>query len=146
MRQLSLLLGIHSQVLLVLLLEWLNSFRSFGLRFVQYNLLTDEYDLTDVEAGNLLGIKSLVGCLSGFVGSVLTDAIGVRVTAIGAISLALIGRGLLVLGRSQASLYLAFAFFSPLGDALLSNGLYRVALKKLTTPANRALVFSISCK
>jgi hypothetical protein len=52
------LLGLHDQSYhLVLFLIALNSFRNFGLRTMQYQLLTDEYGLTDEEAGVLLGIK-----------------------------------------------------------------------------------------
>jgi hypothetical protein len=147
-RQLSsafdLVLSLHGQVFLVLLLEWLNSFRNFGLRFMQYSLMVDEYGLSDTEAANLLGAKALVHTVSGFVGSLLTDALGVRRMAIVALLFAVIARGLLVLGRSRATLYAASLVFSPLGDSLLSNGLYNVALKKLTTPSTRALAFAMS--
>ena len=46
-----------SQVGIVLLLEFLNSFRSFGLRFVLYNYITNEFGIGDTQAGTLLGIK-----------------------------------------------------------------------------------------
>jgi len=49
-----------SQVMLILLLEFLNSFRSFGLRFVLYNYITNEFGIEDVNAGKLLGIKGFV--------------------------------------------------------------------------------------
>ena len=51
-------LTLHNMVFLVLLLEALNSFRNFGLRFMQYNFVTDEYGLSDTEAGGLLGAKA----------------------------------------------------------------------------------------
>ena len=46
---------------IVLLLEFLNSFRSFGLRFVQYNYITNEFGVSDTQAGALLGVKGFVG-------------------------------------------------------------------------------------
>lgn len=49
-----------SQVMLILLLEFLNSFRSFGLRFVLYNYITNEFGIDDANAGKLLGIKGFV--------------------------------------------------------------------------------------
>ncbi len=60
------------------------------------------------------------------------------------LSVALVGRTLISFGRTKFSLYLAMYFFSPCGDALLSVGLYKVALKKLTTPLTRPLGFALS--
>ena len=58
----------------------------------------------------------------------MTDAFGVRKTALFALSIALVGRTLWVLGRSRWTLWLAALVFSPFGDAMLSAGLYKVAL------------------
>ena len=60
------------------------------------------------------------------------------------LSVALVGRTLISFGRTKFALYLAMYFFSPCGDALLSVGLYKVALKKLTTPLTRPLGFALS--
>jgi len=133
-----------SQVGIVLLLEFLNSFRSFGLRFVLYNYITNEYAIGDSHAGALLGIKGFVDIGFGLMGSILVDIVGVRRVSIVALSVALVGRTLLAFGRTKFTLYLAMFLFSPCGDALLSVGLYRVALKKLTTPNTRPLAFAIS--
>lgn len=132
------------QVLIVLTLEFLNSFRSFGLRFVLYNYVTNEFGISDVQAGALLGIKGVVDILFGLLGSIMVDVIGVRRISILAMSVAIIGRTLLAFGRSTEALYVALFLFSPCGDALLSVGLYRVALKKLTTPLTRPLAFAMS--
>lgn len=135
---------LHDQVLLVLFLEFLNSFRNFGLRFMQYNYFVDEFGLSDVEAGSLLGTSAAMHVIFGFVGSLATDTFGVRSVAIFALGVALIARGLLVVGRSRFILYTAKLVLSPIGDSMLSNGLYYVALKKMTTPLNRGLAFSLS--
>ena len=133
-----------SQVLTVLSLEFLNSFRSFGLRFVLYNYITNEFNITDVHAGTLLGIKGFVDIVFGLSGSILVDIIGVRKISLIAMSVAIIGRTLLAFGRTQYTLYVSLFLFSPMGDALLSTGLYRVALKKLTTPTTRPFAFACS--
>ena len=78
-------------------------------------------------------------------GSILVDIFGVRRVSIVALSVAIVGRSLLAFGRTTAALYPALFFFSPFGDALLSVGLYKVALKKLTTPLTRPLAFAVSC-
>mmetsp|Transcript_20001 Transcript_20001/g.41963 ORF Transcript_20001/g.41963 Transcript_20001/m.41963 type:complete len:278 (-) Transcript_20001:354-1187(-) len=128
----------------VLLLEFLNSFRSFGLRFILYNYITNEYGITDTHAGKLLGIKGFVDILFGLLGSILVDIIGVRKVSVVALSVAIVGRSLLAFGRNTTTLFFALFFFSPCGDALLGVGLYRVALKKLTTPLTRPLAFAVS--
>lgn len=133
-----------SQIFIVLLLEFLNSFRSFGLRFILYNYITNEYGISDTQAGVLLGIKGFVDIGFGLAGSILVDIMGVRWISLVALGVALIGRTLLAFGRSKATLYPALFVFSPCGDALLSTGLYAVALKKLTTPVTRPLAFAIS--
>lgn len=133
-----------SHVGVVLLLEFLNSFRSFGLRFVQYNYITNEFGISDARAGALLGIKGFVDIGFGVSGSVLVDIYGVRRVSLAALSVAVVGRSLLAFGRSNAALYAALFLFSPCGDALLSVGLYKVALKKLTTPLTRPLAFATS--
>ena len=72
------------------------------------------------------------------------DIYGVRKVSIAALSVAIVGRTLLAFGRTKGALYLALFLFSPCGDALLSVGLYKVALKKLTTPLTRPLGFALS--
>ena len=121
-----------SQVGIVLLLEFLNSFRSFGLRFVQYTYITNEFGISDTKAGALLGVKGIVDIIFGLAGSILVDIFGVRKVSVAALSVAIIGRTLLAFGRTTTALYPALFFFSPFGDALLSVGLYKVALKKLS--------------
>lgn len=133
-----------SQIFIVLLLEFLNSFRSFGLRFILYNYITNEFGIGDTHAGVLLGIKGFVDIGFGLAGSILVDIVGVRRISLVALSVALVGRTLLAFGRTKATLYPALFLFSPCGDALLSTGLYAVALKKLTTPLTRPLAFAIS--
>ena len=135
--------ALPNSVRLVLLLVFLNSFRSFGLRFVQQLYLTNEFGLDDLEAASVLGTSASLHVTFGLIGAVLTDAIGVRRVALTALSISVVGRGLLAFGRSRTAIYAAFYLFSPAGEALLATGLYRVALKKLTTPKTRAFAFAV---
>ena len=135
--------ALPNSVRLVLLLVFLNSFRSFGLRFVQQLYLTNEFGFDDLEAASVLGTSASLHVAFGLIGAVLTDAIGVRRVALTALSISVVGRGLLAFGRDRASIYAAFYLFSPAGEALLATGLYRVALKKLTTPKTRAFAFAV---
>ena len=135
--------ALPNSVRLVLLLVFLNSFRSFGLRFVQQLYLTNEFGLDDLEAASVLGTSASLHVAFGLIGAVLTDAVGVRWVALTALSVSVVGRGLLAFGRSRTAIYAAFYLFSPAGEALLATGLYRVALKKLTTPKTRAFAFAV---
>ena len=156
--------SLPTQVYWVLVLEILNSFRSGGLRSIQYSYLANEWHLCDDEngvpiedcvilgvpvanddeaTGALLGFSGSVSVVAGVVGSMITDAIGVRKTALIALSIALIGRSIWTFGHSHFQLYMAVFFFSPFGDAMLSAGLYTVALKKLTPPKLRPFAFSV---
>jgi len=106
--------------------------------------LTSEYHLSDEEAGELIGLKATLDVIFGFAGSFLTDFLGVRITSVAGMLAGVAGRGLVAFGRSKASLRLAYLLFSPFGEAILYTGLYKVALKKVTTPRTRALAFSLS--
>ena len=82
--------------------------------------------------------------MAGLLGCILVDLCGVRSLSLGALLMAFLARGMLAFGRSQKVLYVGLFVCSPLGDALMSIGLYRVALKKVTTKRTRALGFAVS--
>ena len=130
-------LALPPQIFVVLLLVFLNSFQGFGMRFVRYQYLTNEYGLSDAAAASLLGAKATLDVCCGLVGSVLVDVVGVRRCSIFALSVSVVGRALVSFCRSRMSLYVSFLVLSPIGEALLAVGIYRVALKKLTTPRTR---------
>eukprot|EP00804_Cyclotella_cryptica_P015564 CCRYP_003587-RA/>CCRYP_003587-RA protein AED:0.02 eAED:0.02 QI:106/1/1/1/0.5/0.33/3/1949/628 len=133
-----------AQLFTVLLLEFLTTFRSYGLRVIIFNYITNEFSISDSRAGELLGIKSIVDIGVGLCGCILVDIWGVRKLSLVALAIASVSRALMAFGRSEEVLYVALFLFSPLGDALLSIGLYRVALKKLTTPITRPMAFAVS--
>ena len=66
-----------------------------------------------------------------------------RRTAIASLSVAVVSRAVLTFGRSREALLLALVGLSPFGEAVLSTGIYTVALKKLTTPATRGFAFGV---
>ena len=92
--------ALPNSVRLVLLLVFLNSFRSFGLRFVQQLYLTNEFGFDDLQAASVLGTSASLHVAFGLIGAVLTDAIGVRRVGLTALSISVVGRGLLAFGRS----------------------------------------------
>ena len=133
-------------VIPVLFCTFLNSFRSFGFRFIQYAYVTNEFGLSDIEAGYYLGVEAWLKTVFGLVGAVAVDHVGVRRLALFALTVAAVGRSILTFCTTRSALLVSIVGFTPAGEALLSTGLYRVALKKLTTRRNRALAFSIECE
>ena len=138
----DLVLSLHPQVFLVFLLEGLDSYRAFGLRAVLYNFLTDEFALSDEDTGTIIGVQSTMKTIVAFCGSIATDYFGVRRMAMISLALSLVGRGMLVVARTRSALYVSLLVITPIGEALLSAGLYRVALTKLTTARSRTIAFA----
>lgn len=99
--------------------------------------------MEDVQAGSLLGFNAWLQVVFGLLGAVLTDRFGVRRTAIAALSVAVVARGILAFARSQVAVRVVLLALTPCGEALLSTGIYTVALKKLTTPDIRSFVFGV---
>lgn len=131
------------EVMIVLLIDFLNSYRNFGFRTIQYNYVVNDFGLSDEEAGYWLGVAAWLQVVFGFAGSWIVDIVGVRRTAIAALTVSLIGRSMLTLGRSREMLLTSLIVFTPFGEAVLSTGIYTVALKKLTIGSNRALAFGL---
>ena len=131
------------EVWVVLLIDFLNSYRSFGFRAVQYQYLTNEFALTDVEAGSYLGMQAWLLVIFGMVGAMMVDACGVRQTALCALSVAAVSRGMLTFCTEKSTMLVSLLALAPFGEAVLSTGIYTVALKKLTTPATRSFAFGV---
>jgi len=73
----------------------------------------------------------------------MVDLHGVRRTAIAALWVSAVSRGILTFCRSRGMLMVGLIALAPFGEAVLSTGIYTVALKKLTTPETRGLAFGI---
>lgn len=83
------------EVWVVLLIDFLNSYRSFGFRSVQYQYMVNEFGLSDVETAYWLGVQSWLLVIFGMLGAVLVDAYGVRRTALASLSVAVVSRAVL---------------------------------------------------
>ena len=78
-----------------MLIDFLNSYRSFGFRSVQYQYMVNEFGLSDVETAYWLGVQSWLLVIFGMLGAVLVDAYGVRRTALASLSVAVVRRAML---------------------------------------------------
>ena len=117
--------------------------RSMGFRSVQYTYLTNEFGIDDMEAGTLLGYQAWLLVIFGFLGAMLVDSHGVRLTALWALSVAVVSRGMLCFCQSKSTMLFSLLVLAPFGEAVLSTGIYTVALKKLTTPETRSFAFGV---
>ena len=135
-------------VWLLMLLEVLDHYRLNGLKFIQTMYVVNDLGFDDVEASFLLGIKGTMDTVFAIAGGFVVDAIGVRRTAILGLCVGLPGRMIWAFdfSGSRFLLYLACFVFSPFGEALLNTGLYKVALKKFTTPSIRPFAYAVQCK
>ena len=131
------------EVWVVLAIDFLNSYRSFGFRSVQYQYLTNEFELSDLDAGYYLGIQAWLLVIFGMIGAMLVDACGVRQTALCALSVAAVSRGILTLTQDRDWMLVSLLGLAPFGEAVLSTGIYTVALKKLTTVQTRSFAFGV---
>eukprot|EP01050_Picozoa_sp_SAG11_P012251 SAG11_NODE_1352_length_5131_cov_19.593402_1_plen_440_part_00 len=130
-------------VFVVLLLDFFDKYRSFGLTSVQFLYMTNEFGMSDEETGYLQGLEGTVKVVFAILGSFVTDAIGVRRTALLALSVSLLSRGLITFIQNKSVLYFSYLLLTPFGDAILQAGLYTVGLKKLSPPSLRPLVFGV---
>eukprot|EP00971_Amphidinium_carterae_P113412 2246899-Amphidinium_carterae.1 len=60
--------ALPTQAWLVLLIEFLNSFRWYVLQSVQFQYITTEFHLTDKEAGTLIGTRATMQTIFGLLG------------------------------------------------------------------------------
>lgn len=67
---------LSGQLWLVLVVILFNSFKYFTLATVLTSFATNEYGITDIQAGNLYGIWGLCHTIWGFVGSLAVDRFG----------------------------------------------------------------------
>ena len=112
------------EVYVLFLIDFLNSYRSFGFRTVQYMYCLNEIGLSDVETGNMLGINAWLLVVFGMLGAMLVDSWGVRRTALCALGVAFVSRGILTFARSREWLLFAMLGLSPFGEAVLSTGVH----------------------
>ena len=132
-------------VWMLMLLEVLDHYRLNGLKYVQTLYVVNEFGFDDIEASFLLGIKGSMDTVFAIIGGFVVDAIGLRKTAIIGLCIGLPGRMIWAFDFSggKSLLYLACFIFSPFGESLLATGLYKVALKKYTTPRIRPFAYAV---
>lgn len=126
---------------LILVIEFLSTLHNHMVGGVSYQLILNEYKMSELELASLQALTSPIRIVAGLVVAPLVDMYGVRRVAIVSLSLSVLTHALLAFGRSRLSLlvYLCVPAEAPLGLAL-----FTVALKDLTTSRTRATAFALS--
>eukprot|EP01047_Picozoa_sp_COSAG01_P055156 COSAG01_NODE_6109_length_3845_cov_11.171116_3_plen_485_part_00 len=116
-----------------------------ALPFVRFGPTRTAGELPDKPIVGLDGEKvvSFECCVIEPTGLLKLLSLGVRRTAIAALTVSVVGRGIFTFARSRNMIWLSALTFSPFGEAVLSTGIYTVALRKLTPPSLRPLAFAV---
>ncbi len=131
---------------LLLLLEFLNGVRRHIWDDQQDLFLTNEYGMDDVQAAFMISVEGQLNTVFGILGSLVVDSVGIRKVALFALGLGTVSRFLLIISgpNFKLPLYVAMWGLSPFSDAVVTAGLYRVGLKKLTPPRMRPMAFAFA--
>ncbi len=131
---------------LMLVLEFLNGVRRHIWDDQQDLLLTNEYGMDDVQSAFVISVEGTLNTVFGILASIVVDSVGIRKIALFALGLGLVSRFLLIISGPNflLPLYVAMWGLSPFSDAVVSAGIYRVGLKKLTPPSMRPMAFAMA--
>lgn len=126
---------------------FLNFFASFAYHVMAVLLViyaTDEFGLSDQEAGALYGWWGILTSIWTSLASIFfIDHLGCKRTALIAISAMLSTRLLLLFARRPETFRFAMLFVSPMAEGLLLP-VFLVGLKRLTVKEERPMVFSVN--
>ena len=142
-RQLKLLLRAPTELRILYVLNFLNSYKYFSMALVLPIIATTEYGFSDVTAGALYGAWGILITLWGLLASFMVDNLGVRFTSIFSTAASVVARGVFVFGRSQTSLLVVVLVLSPMGDGTF-DPCFNVGVKKCTTDVTRPFAYALA--
>lgn len=127
---------------LVYVLKLLESFADFStaLNFVLY--LTNDFGLSDLEAGTYYGAWGVVTSIYGMMLGPAIDRLGVRWSLVAGGSLLTFGRALMAIATTRAQVIVAAFMVQPMGMALAIPVL-SIAIRRTTNDANRSTAYGV---
>ncbi len=140
-RSLSAFLQVPREVFIILAVEFLGVVHGRLANSVSYQLLQNEYGMTEVEVTALNAIASPINLIVSTLGAPFIDLFGVRRVVLVSLALSTITHSLFAFGRSRWSLYVYLMVPS---EAVVGLALFTIALKDLTTTRTRPIAFAIS--
>ncbi|KAJ1482366.1 hypothetical protein T484DRAFT_1897763, partial [Baffinella frigidus] len=154
--------GSPRQIWVIFMLKLLESYAYFASAAVHSIFLSDEFGMSDREAGIAMGAKGLCASVYGIALGWVVDRIGVRRSLLWGCSLSLLGRITISVASSKGLLYFCFYVLLPLGGCftipwllyfcfylLLPFGacftikVLTLAIKGCTSVANRGYAFGV---
>jgi len=113
----------------------------YGLSYVYTHYLTEEFGMTDQEAGSLYAVYGLLCTVIGVLMGVSIDRLGVRKSMITGCVCCLVARIMTFCATTKFAVCLASVTFGPLGAAFQLPSL-ALAVRRYTHEENRAFAFS----
>jgi len=127
---------------LAYLLKFLESYGYFSMSVILVLYLSDEFHLSDVEAGMMYGLYGAITSGVGFLIGFVIDNLGVRLSLITGFTILSLSRFIMAvttrLWMVKLALYVLLPIGSSLGIPVLSMG-----IKRYTTPQRRGFAFGI---
>lgn len=136
------LAGCPRELWLVYVLKFLESYGYFSISMLLVLYLSDEFGLSDVEAGTMYGLFGAFTGLASFFMGFVVDSLGVRVSLITGFSILTTARFLLATTTSLAVVKLVLFVLMPIGGSL-GIPVLSMGIKRYTTSRNRGFAFGV---
>jgi len=127
---------------LVYVLKFLESYGYFSISMLLVLYLSDEFGLSDVQAGTVYGLYGAFTGLASFIMGFVVDSLGVRVSLITGFTILTTARFLLATTKSLAVVKLVLFVLMPIGGSL-GIPVLSMGIKRYTTSRNRGFAFGI---
>lgn len=140
-RSVAAFMHVPKEVFIILAIEFLSTLHVRMASSVSYQLLQNEYGMSEVDVTALSALASPINLIVSTLGAPLIDWFGVRRVVLVSLALSTATHSLFAFGRSRLSLY---AYMLVPSEALVGLALYTIALKDLTTKGTRPIAFALS--
>ncbi|KAA8499899.1 hypothetical protein FVE85_7484 [Porphyridium purpureum] len=126
---------------IIYVLKFLSSYSYFSFALVLVLYLSEEFGLSDVQAGWAYGMYGVMSTVFGMVCGWFIDIMGVRASLIIGSSVGMIARFVLALSRSKAVTLIILGSLLPFAESL-GIPIMTIGVKRYSSPANRTIAFS----
>ena len=130
------------QLTVVLLIKFFESFAYFIISSVFTLYLTDQFAISDLDAGIYYATYNFLTAGYGILLGQVIDRLGVKTSLAIAVSLAITGRLLIFLANSEVFFIVLMFSALAIGTSVVIPAL-QIAIKRITTPVTRPAAFSL---
>lgn len=136
------LAGCPRELWLVYLLKFLESYGYFSISMLLVLYLSDEFGLSDMQAGTIYGLFGAFTGLASFLMGFVIDSLGVRASLIAGFTIMTAARFLLATTTSLVVVKLVLFVMMPIGGSL-GIPVLSMGIKRYTTSRNRGFAFGV---